>query len=412
MQLYHDKPVSPGVENALKRARQMVEFPWTPIRRIPSGHIFRTPTEKKYVDMWLPPHFPQQGMIYSSVRLHCKFVGSNVSFETYVTALANPGSVLYTRPQHGLGRSMFSYYGTVCSAFASYVCQLPYPMACAGWGSMEGVSPVDSSRLENLQLCDLLLSEGHIAVVTDILRDTNGNVCRISVSESMTPVCRCTEFTPQQFRGYWLEDGYTVYRYAGIHNVTYTPSPYVPLEGDPPSEVPPHNTTFMADFGNKANYCLGETVEFSIFESGWETMEITGPDGISEVLSIAGETVAYTPAAPGYYTAVCRKGSTISQSVEFCATRMILKLAKNTFSQQEPIRLKFDNAIPGDTVFYAQVNSHDLFYRLGRSLTPEEIAGGRAVIAHNLAPGQYVVEIVAQNAYGKYIARSELFTIE
>ena len=37
MKLYPDKPTSQGMENALKRARQMVDFRWTPIRPVPAG---------------------------------------------------------------------------------------------------------------------------------------------------------------------------------------------------------------------------------------------------------------------------------------------------------------------------------------------------------------------------------------
>lgn len=410
MQLYPDKPVSHGVENALKRARQMVELSWIPQRMIPSGYIFYTPTDKKYVDAWMPAHFPRKGVIYSSVRKHCKFVGSNVSLETYMTALDNPNSVLYTRPQHGMGRSMFSYYGIVCSAFASYVCQLPYPMACAGWPTMEGVSPVDSTELENLQLCDLVLSAGHIAVITEILRDLDGKVQRISVSESVPPCCRCTAFTPEQFRGYWLEGGYRVWRYAGIHDVTYTPNPYVHLEDDPWLEIPARNTTFMADYGNKANYQLGESVEFSIFEQGWETVEITLPDGSTATLPIDGDQVVYTPALPGFYTAVCRKADEVSQSVEFCATEIVVRLEKTVFSAAEPIRASFST--PHSEVYYLNINTHDYFWRGAKRLTPEEISTNSICVAPLTNPGQYVLSLVAENRFGRYTVHSDVFTVE
>ena len=410
MQLYPDKPISHGVENALKRAKQMVELSWTPLRMIPSGYIFNTPTDKKYIDAWMPAHFPQRGVIYSSVRKHCKFVGFNVSLETYMTALDNPNSVLYTRPQHGMGRSMFSYYGIVCSAFASYVCQMPYPVACAGWPAQEGVSPVDTTQLENLQLCDLVLSAGHIAVVTEILRDINGKVHRISVSESVPPCCRCTAFTPEQFRGYWLEGGYKVYRYAGIHSVTYTPTPYVHLEDDPWLEIPPRNTVFMADYGNKANYTLGKSVEFSIFEDGWETVEISGAS--AETLPITASSVVWTPSVPGRYTAVCRKGDTVSQCVEFCVTEITLAMKKSTFAPGEPVCLDFSASIPGDEVYYVQFNTHDLFYRFSRKLTPEEKAARSAAVDYPLTPGQYVVTLVAENDFGRYTQHSDVFTVE
>ena len=412
MQLYPDKPISLGVENALKRAKQMVELSWVPVRMIPSGYIFNTPVDKKYVDAWLPAHFPQRGVIYSSVRLHCKFVGSNVSLETYMTALENPGSVLYTRPQHGLGRSMFSYYGLVCSAFASYVCQLPYPMACAGWPTMEGVSLVDTTEdLDGLQLCDLVRSTGHIAVITEILRDHTGKVHRISVSESVPPCCRCTTFTPEQFRGYWLNGGYQVYRYAGIHDVTYTPSPYVHLEDDPWLEVPARNTVFMADYGNKANYAPGENVEFSIFEEGWETMDITLPDGSVRSLPITGSTLIYTPTMPGYHTAVCRRGEEVSLPVEFCAVEMTVTMTKDTFAAGETVCAEFSAAAP-DEVYYLNIYSHDLFYRASRYLTKEELATGRISLDTLTTPGRYVLTPIAENRFGRYTVHSSVFTVE
>lgn len=411
MQLYPDKPQSKGVENALKRARQMVELQWVPIRKIPSGYIIKTPTGRQYVDAWLPAHLPQTGAIYSSVRLHSQFIGSNVSLETYMTALANPNSVLYTRPQHGLGRSMFSYYGIVCSAFVSYVYQTPYPVACIAWPRQEGVTPVDTTELENLQLGDLIRSLGHVAVITEILRDLNGKVHSISVSESVAPICRCTAFTLEQFRGYWLEDGYAVYRYAGIHNVTYTPNPYVRLEDDPVAEIPPYNTAFMADYGNKANYKSGEKVEFSIFEEGWETLEITGPEGLAVSLPITGSSVIYAPPALGFYTAVCRRGDRVSQSVEFCSVEIAAQPEKDTFAPGKPIEIRFQNNTPGDEVYYVQINTHDLFYIEGRNITADEIAAGKVSIDYPLEPGQYIITLIAENKFGRYAFHGDPITV-
>ena len=92
--LTHDVPRSQGVENVLKRARQMTEFQWTPIKKCPVG-LFIQPVEwKEFVRTHLPAWFPQKGLIYSSVRHLEKFIGYNVSLETFVTALANPESVL------------------------------------------------------------------------------------------------------------------------------------------------------------------------------------------------------------------------------------------------------------------------------------------------------------------------------
>ena len=173
-----------------------------------------------------------------------------------------------------------------------------------------------------------------------------------------------------------------------------------------------YNTTFMADYGDKANYNPGETVEFSVFEEGWETIEISGPDGIAANLPITGSTVSYTPSAPGLYTAVCRKGGQVSRSVEFCAVWAELTLEKDVFSVGEPIRGAFRSVIPDDEIFYVSVSSHDLFHRLGRVLTPEELADHRTNITDTLAPGKYVLSVAARGKFGIYATRTPVFTVE
>ena len=43
MNLYHDIPSSQGMENALRRARQLVEFPWIPVEKFPAGQHIDAP---------------------------------------------------------------------------------------------------------------------------------------------------------------------------------------------------------------------------------------------------------------------------------------------------------------------------------------------------------------------------------
>ena len=63
MMLYPDKPASKGVENALKRAKQMVEIKWTPIRRFPTSTIYRDINEVRCdVDTFISAYSPQQGV--------------------------------------------------------------------------------------------------------------------------------------------------------------------------------------------------------------------------------------------------------------------------------------------------------------------------------------------------------------
>ena len=128
MQLYHDIPKSQGVANAIKRVRQMVELEWTPRGMFPCNYVIPMPGDSpaQRVGGYFAPWKAQKGMVYSSVRIHERFVGFNISLETFMTAVSNPNSVLYTKPQHGKGRSMSSFYGNVCSCLVSYAMEMPY----------------------------------------------------------------------------------------------------------------------------------------------------------------------------------------------------------------------------------------------------------------------------------------------
>jgi len=389
----------------------MVELEWTPVRDIPAGEIRTTTEGKKYLDLFFPGYRPQKGVGYSSVRIHEKFVGDNVLFETYLSALANPRSAMYTKPQHGLGRSLFNFYGTVCSSFAAYVLNLPVRFPCSRWPTISGVVPVDTTELESLQLCDAVLKVGdHIAIITDIQRDVDGKVHIITVSESETPSCVAKDYTPEQFRGYWLDKGYGVYRYAGVHDVTYTPDPFAPVEGDPPMERPAINTVLQPDYGNKANYMLGDTVELDVMEEGWTHVAVTGPESVTFPLEFD-QKVAFTPAIPGYYTACCVKDGEQSAPVVFRITDMAITGDKTVCKQGEPLELAFGVEL-ADRALGWIVHDMDHFWRAGGFFSDEERAAGKTVVSGTLAPGKYYVFVMAQGEYGRYRSPGFRFRVE
>ena len=98
--------------------------------------------------------------------------------------------------------------------------------------------------------------------------------------------------------------------------------------------------------------------------------------------------------------------------MEFCAVWTELALEKDVFSVGEPIRGAFRALIPGDEIFHVNVSSHDLFHRVSRALTPEELAEQRTNITDTLAPGKYVLGVAARGKYGIYVTRTSVFTVE
>ena len=418
MDFIHDKPRSQGVINACKRARQMVELRWTPVREIPCSYKIRTPEGKRQIDGMLAPWRPRCGIVYSGVRRHEKYVGFNVSFETFATAVANPNSVLYTRSLHGEGKNTSAYYGNVCSAFVSYALDWPYMVTCAEIPFVKGVSEVDTTDLDVLQLCDIVLNaSSHVVIITDILRDENGKIHTITVSESTLPLCITTPFSAEAFRQFYLNrGGYKVYRYDGVDAVSYTPTPYVRQEGDPEVE-PEAFPVLMTNFGNKAN-CLKsvDAVELSIFEADWDMVEVTLPDGTISKYPVVDGKVNVDSGDVGFHSACCiKEGNKRSHSVQWCVVDVAVTTDKKVYKKNEPIHVTFSSAAAEDRAIACLVKNKGDYNRKRWWLSEEEASAGKLIIEQNermRQSGELSVEIVFQNQYGKYTSRRAFFTIE
>ena len=399
--IHSDKPAHSGAKNALLRAEQLLKLRWTPAGAYPvvypAGAI-GGPTLKGF----FKAHRPQFGVGYSAVGYtNEKYVGVNVSLDTYMTAMANPRSVLYTRPQYERGRLSAAFYGTVCSAFASFVMGFPFHIDCGQFSEMEEMEHIDASKLENLQLCDLLNEpKTHTAVITGIDRDEAGKVVSITVTESTLPQVTRTTFLPEEFIGYWLNNGYEVLRYKRLHTVTYTPSPWVHLEEDPDAETPVPNPVLMPDYGDKANYRLGESVTLSVFDPGY-TEILLQYDGEEKTLSVSEDgDVTFCPDKPGYYSVVAVSAAGNSEPVEFCVTDASVVTDKAEYPAGEALRVAFscsaDDELMGWMVKRAATSSK--YWGFLRS------EDGSLADSALLPPGDYFIIAHYRNRFGVYSA--------
>ena len=413
MQLIYDKPASRGVENALKRARRLCQLRWTPIRPLPSALKGVAGTDQEYFYGYFRPWMPQRGIPYSSCRTVEKYVGWNISAETFCTALQNPHSVVYTRQlKDEPGSKANSYYGLVCSMFVSYALELPYRIVCKDWVGTDGIRPVDAARLENLRLGDIVLNpKSHVALITGIGRDASGAVRRIEVSECTLPLTICTDFTPEEFAHRWLEDGYGVYRYDKIDEVTYTPDPWMPLEDEPAAQMP--HFALLPDYGNKANYRVGdEPVELWALEEGWDCVEVTDPAGVRTSYPLAEGHVVLQPAAVGHYSACLVKDGVRSGSVEWRMVSLHLAFEKERYAVGEPITCRVWNETAEERVFHAIINTDTYYVKDKVFLTEEEMETGRFALPAQTTPGKYIVIALAKNEYGVYTSPYCEITVE
>lgn len=244
MQSGHDAPQSLQHKNVQNKAKEFCLIQWTCKGNIP----YRGDTSN--------PESPEEesggaysqgttitGLPYSSVKEIDKYIGFDVSVLTFMTAVNNPYSLLYTENvsednsksdwgfnYHGVNCA--TYYGTVCSEFSSYCVGMSNVMATGlhEWLSKYAMKAVRLyyQHEDNLRIGDILvrykrstMSSMHCMVVVDITRDGNGHVTGFKVAESTGSHVRYSSRT--KIADSNTENLVIAYRFTEIYkNIGYT----------------------------------------------------------------------------------------------------------------------------------------------------------------------------------------------
>jgi hypothetical protein len=228
-------------------------------------------------------------MPYSGNACDFKFIGINVSLYTYMTALNNPYSLLYTEAvgetgdngetisrRHSAWKRIYentnatSYYGTVCCGFASAVVGAPisyrnrrFYQAAKYYGNFIPLAPLGQVNWDDIQLGDVFDDSHHSIVVYDLTYDNNGVVSNVKYAESTSsyPGCRIVSKSKSQFddiikNGHTVghSDGtpYTHMRYAGLNSNKYDADAY--------SAPQSYNNKICTIHGDKVSLAEGELV--------------------------------------------------------------------------------------------------------------------------------------------------------
>lgn len=277
MEDMHDIPENIGVYNVIRRAYQMTTIQFTPLATLPN----------QSEDMEAGTQYT--GIPYSSTRVEQLYVPNAVSIETFMTAMQNPNSYLYTRVSTAPNSK--TYYGSVCSTMVAYCYGIdnviPTTLSFNSYPGFD-VLPDNAQNPQGLKLGDMLNDPGnHIVIVTDIIRDKRGTVKEFQVAEAWIPLCRTRRYTPAQMQSKYFDTGYVAHRYAYVDTIPFTPSQWVNvLSSDPVN--PQWNHTIMPRRGDYANWRYGEDVEFDISNDGNYTDYV--------VINLTTEQQAYTGA--------------------------------------------------------------------------------------------------------------------
>ncbi|MBE6606901.1 MAG: hypothetical protein E7635_07715 [Ruminococcaceae bacterium] len=345
--LIYDKPRSKGEENAIKRAHQLLNTKWTPIWECKFNeekYVYPAKSGRKFSEAE-----GYTGLPYSSTRVLDKIVGLDISFDTFISAVDNPASILYKRNLADFNddafnptiNNVFFAYGVVCSSLVSYVLDLPLHRCTHELDISPEFDEITDKCSNSLELCDVIVTSrsdgrtgGHVRIITGLGRDNEGNVKSVEYTEGVQPFSRKRIKTDEEFNKTFIGSGdkegkYRIFRYKYIDGIR-EPMPYKTEQ----------NHDLILNLGNGTNYIFGEDVEINIMgeadtlvvESDNASVSIEVAD--IKLTSLWGENYRIyktSSLAPGFYRAYLVKKGKKSDPIEFA----VVKLPDVTFTHSD-----------------------------------------------------------------------------
>ncbi len=220
------KPLSQGQQNIIKRARQMTNIAWTPLKNIlswNSASTFYAGTTYYGLPYGQPAYGGSAG----------RYIPWAASLDTFAAAVKNVNSSMYTTRGYIMYSSYiyFPYYSNDCSAFVSSALNMPSRKTTATitGSNCYGIS-FGYYNYNNIEVGDFFNSNsiGHVVLVTDVTLDSSGNVNGVEISEQTPPICKITRYgsggSASLYDLAYKYRNYGLYRYSLRDSVTYTHS--------------------------------------------------------------------------------------------------------------------------------------------------------------------------------------------
>ena len=312
--LYSTQPDTKGKAATIARSRQLTEFVWTPLSDVPSY------AKGEYSP--LKAGECVRGIPYSSTEISDKFITENVSFESFLTMVANPDSALYNKSYNGgYDGKIWTFTGLVCNGLVRYSYNIERRVSTKRWMQIPGMRMIarhGEYSAEDIQLCDNLYAFGegrsHVALITDLFRDETGEVKLIEVSEAIRKSCQRRLFAVEEFfEKYKL---FNLCRYDFVDKTPYPDEDSERLLFE--SELHKILPKIAVDYGNKSNYRVGEDVTISVYAEGEDAVLIKRSGKLVEEIATSGRARIVRSLDRGYYTAELKNGGT---GVEFAVTK-------------------------------------------------------------------------------------------
>jgi hypothetical protein len=365
------------------------------------------------------------GVPYSSVRSEGRYIGFDIALRTFLAAVENPRSVLYTENLTGKVPNAAAFYGSVCSAYTSYAlgCGIPEVSRRYGPEISQGIVLVEPQSASAAQVGDVIYtphatetSGSHIEIITAVTRDSDGHVTSIRVEESRPPTTSITDRTPAKFNAHLASKNKQLFRvtnldlWRGDNRAEPLRFPNFELDATPPTI----NRALLLDLGDWVSYRKGAAVRFNVMDRdqrGVKALVIQrGGDIVEElVLDRAGLTERRFENCGDYTAHVIHMDGTLSQACDFAVCDLDLQLPSDSLLLGEDWKVLFDSENI-DIIAIHLWNSDDSYGRYTMFLTPEQRAAGELRIPGGVVkkPGTLQVWLIGEHKLGRLKLRKDI----
>lgn len=365
------------------------------------------------------------GVPYSSVRSEGRYIGFDIALRTFLAAVENPHSVLYTENFTGKVSNAAAYYGSVCSAYTSYAlgCGIPEVSRRYGPEISRGIALVKPQSAQGAQVGDVIYtphatesSGSHVEMVTAVTRDKAGRVISVRVEESRPPTTQVTDRSVENFNAHLAAKNKQLFRvtdldtWRGDNRAEPLRFPNFELDATPPVI----NRSLLLDLGDWVPYQKGAPVKLHVMDRdqrGVKTLVIQrGGVPVEEIALAAPGVIERRFDICGDYTAhVIHADGSKSQACEFAVCDLDLRLPGGSLRLGKEWKVAFGSEHM-DVIAVYLYNTGDSYGRHPIFITPEQRKTGSLTIPDDLLkkPGTLQVWLIGEHPLGRLKLRKDL----
>ena len=405
-------------EQAAEYARIMSRVKWTPVAGgMPNrrGGYFEEGTE-------------HTGVPYSSVKAVGRCIGFDIYLKTFLAAVENSHSVLYTENLSGKVSNAATYYGKVCSTFTSYAlqCALPYRSSHHGPEFRNSVVLVDPQSAQAAKAGDVIYTPpakvgggSHVEIVTAIER-SGESVTAVRVEDSWPPTTRNLLRNTSNFDSHISSRGRRLYRITDFdawRELNKAKSFLFP-NYDEDSATPAINRVLLLDRGDWVPYYRDQAVKFNVMDKdsqGIQSLVVKRGDTVVEQIALRGKGVVERLfSVCGDYTAHCvMSGGSLSQACEFSVCDLDFSLPVETPTRNKSWEIKF-TARNLSVITVRLMSPKPPYGRYDVWLTEQDRRSKKMAVPAGLIRDTGLVQVwlIGENKYGRLTRQQEVVIVE